>query len=112
MKPIVWMLGGIAGLWLLTKKQSETFNKATEDIYIPPAVTPTVKPVIKTKVVDTAPLSVAENDLLNGGTHQQIYNAAMSSKNLAFVTMAANQLAEEGDTSAMDLTMRIANWNA
>jgi hypothetical protein len=120
MKPIVWLLAGLGGLWLLARKQEEAFNTATNDWYVPPnpapSVTPT-KPTVKTNkaqpaTANTSPLSVAENDLLNGGSPDAIYNAAMRSSNIAFVTMAGNQLAEAGDTRAGDLTLRIANWNA
>lgn len=104
-------------MWLLTKKQTTS----TPYVYVPPVVPPTpapaTKPVVKTNkaqpaTANSSPLTVAENDLLNNGSHDAIYNAAMRSSNIAFVTMAGNQLAEEGDTRAGDLTLRLANWNS
>lgn len=107
MKPIVWILGGIGAYLLFSKKEQPAPSSV---ITIPEVV---VKPTVKKtqpKSTEKSPLTKEENDLLNAGNHDTLYNAALKSSNYTFVYQAANQLAEEGDTRAIDLTQRIADW--
>jgi hypothetical protein len=41
-----------------------------------------------------------------------LYNKAMASQHPAYVAAAAARLAAAGDTRAMDLTLRVANWGS
>ena len=117
MNPMFLILGGV-GLWILLKKKEETPTEPSTNVVNLPEVliTPNSpsgsKPTAQSQSSNTPVMTSFENDILNGGTPTNVYNAGMSSSNRAFVTQAANQLAEMGDTRAMDLTLRLANWNS
>jgi len=116
MNPMFLILGGVGLWWLLKKKEDEPEKSPTNVVNLPevlitPGSSSNLEP--RPSTIDNSPVVTSfENDILNGGTPTNVYNAGMSSSNRAFVTQAANQLAEAGDTRAMDLTLRLANWNS
>lgn len=55
-------------------------------------------------------LDQSEQYSLGNYSNDQLYREGMTSGHLAYVAAIATKLASSGDTRAMDLTLRVANW--
>jgi hypothetical protein len=55
-------------------------------------------------------LNTDEQTYVANATDDELYATGIASNHLGFVIAAADLLAQHGDTRAMDLTVRIAQW--
>jgi hypothetical protein len=99
-------------------------------ITVPPTAGPEVPPVLIPPVKVSLPtlptaedyptkpasgnldpmLDQSEQYSLGNYSNDQLYREGMTSGHLAYVAAIATKLASSGDTRAMDLTLRVANW--
>jgi hypothetical protein len=94
-----------------TSTQSGTTITVPEVTITPeaPVAVPT-PPELQVKYDNSPTLDYSEQQVIESSLPTEVYNAAMASNHLAFVLAAAARLAALGDTRAMDLTLRAANW--
>ena len=90
--------------------------KITPELPPAPSVTPAstidvpAAPTAAEQAKDAAALSRDEQISIESDLANDLYGKAMASQHLAYVAAAGLKLASLGDSRAMDLTLRVANW--